>query len=189
MFRGIQKRIDDFCGIICADLFISVGEACRPAHYLSKFHLRKFSSPFDWMMSYALRDIIHFLQNNGDDFFAKIQEIRKDETAYSHRFIKDCQTGMVSMHDFPRNKSIEDYHPEFIAKYKRRFANLKDAILNSKHIVFVGNRDDNLQEIQTFLDEMQKIHTAKYTFINVRHSKNFKMMRKRTIVGGGELYH
>lgn len=183
IFSEIYKRIDDFCGIIRADLFISVGGACRPAHYLQKFNLRTFSSPFDWMMEYKLEHIVYFLKNDGADFFAKFEEIRKDDSGYSHRFVQDSQTGMVSMHDFPRNKSIKDYYPEFIAKYKRRFANLKKAILESKHIVFVGNRNNNLQEFQTFLDEVQQIHTAKYTFINVRHSK--RSMTKRIMIGGG----
>ncbi|MGX2971199.1 DUF1796 family putative cysteine peptidase [Helicobacter sp. T3_23-1059] len=188
MFRWIQKRIDYFYGIIRADLFISVGSACRPAHYLQKFNLRKFSSPFDWMMAYKLEYIAYFLKNDGADFFAKFEEIRKDESRYSHRFVQDTQTGMISMHDFSRDKSVEDYYPEFINKYKRRLANLKNALSNSKHIVFVGNRDNDLQDFQVFLDEMQKIHTAKYTFINVRHSK--RSMTKRTMIGGGgELYH
>ena len=117
------------------------------------------------------------------DFFAKFQVIRKDEIGYVHSFVQDAQTGMIAMHNFPHDKSVEDYYPEFITKYKRRFANLKDAILNSKHIVFVGNRDNVLQDFQVFLDEMQKIHTVKYTFINVRHSK--RSMKKRTMIGGG----
>ena len=52
VFDKIQRYIDDLRGIIVADLFVSVGNACRPAHYLQKFNLRTFSSPFDWMMEY-----------------------------------------------------------------------------------------------------------------------------------------
>ena len=120
------------------------------------------------------------------DFFAKFQVIRKDEIGYVHSFVQDAQTGMISMHNFPHDKSVEDYYPEFITKYKRRFANLKDAILNSKHIVFVGNRDNVLQDFQVFLDEMQKIHTVKYTFIHVKNSK--RSMTKRIMMGGGWNY-
>ncbi len=184
MFDKIQRYIDDYRGIIRADLFVSVGNACRPAHYLQKFKLRSFSSPFDWMMEYKLEHIAYFLKNDGADFFAKFQEICKDESGYSHRFVQDSQTGMVSMHDFPRDECIEAIYPKFIAKYKRRFANLKNAILKSKHIVFVGNRDSNLQEFKRFLEAMQKIHKAQYIFINVRHNENLATMTRSVISGG-----
>ena len=189
IFSVIQGRIDGYRGIIRADLFVSVGNACRPAHYLQKFNLRTFSSPFDWMMEYKVEHIAYFLKNDGADFFAKFQEIRKDESGYSHRFVQDSQTGMVSMHDFPRNERIEAIYPEFIAKHKRRFANLKNAILKSKHIIFVGNRDSNLQEFERFLEAMQKIHKAQYIFINVRHNENLATMTRSVISGGGGEYH
>ena len=188
IFSTIQRRIDTCRGVIYADLFVSVGEACRPAHYLQKYHLRSFSSPFDWCMCYKLEHIIHFLQNDGADFFAKFQEIRQDSQDYSHRFVQDSQTGMVSMHDFVRDKTVAEYYPEFIAKYKRRFANLKSALLKSKCVVFVGNRDDEMDEFQRFLSQMQTIHNAEYIFVNIRH-KQRKIGYKRKIidfnVGGG----
>ena len=189
IFSTIQRRIDTCRGVIYADLFVSVGEACRPAHYLQKYHLRSFSSPFDWCMCYKLEHIIHFLQNDGADFFAKFQEIRQDSQDYSHRFVQDSQTGMVSMHDFVRDKTVAEYYPEFIAKYKRRFANLKSALLKSKCVVFVGNRDDEMDEFQRFLSQMQTIHNAEYIFVNIRH-KQRKIGYKRKIIdfnvrGGG----
>lgn len=186
IFNTIQRHIDDLRGIIRADLFVSVGGACRPAHYLQKFHLRSFSSPFDWMMSYKLGHIIHFLRNDGADFFAQITEIRENESGFPHRFVQDSQTGMISMHDFPREMGINECYNEFIAKHKRRFANLKSALLGAKHIVFVGNRNENMESFENFLNEMQKIHPAKYTLINVRHKKRI-ITRKRVVVfnGGG----
>ena len=72
MFRGIQKHIDYFYGIIRVDLFINVSCACRPAYYLSKFYLREFSLPFDWMIGYKLEHITYFIKNDGAGFFCKI---------------------------------------------------------------------------------------------------------------------
>lgn len=186
IFNTIQGRIDALRGIIRADLFVSMGGACRPAHYLQKFHLRSFSSPFDWMMSYKLEHIIHFLRNDGADFFAQITEIRENESGFSHRFVQDRQTGMISMHDFSREMGIDEYYDEFITKHKRRFATLKNALLGAKHIVFVGNRNENMENFENFLNEMQKIHPAKYTLINVRHKKRI-ITRKRIVAfnGGG----
>lgn len=172
---------------ICADVFISGGNACRPAHYLKKFHLRTFSSPFDWMMVYKLNDIAHFLQNDGRGFFAKIEEIPQDEK-YECRFIKDCQTGMISMHDFPRDKSIDEYYPEFIDKHKRRFEKLKNEIKNAKNVVFIANRNEPMKEFKTFLEKMQNFHKASYTLIIIRQNKQATKLKKTvrmTMRGGG----
>ena len=181
MFGKIQRYIDTWRGIIRADLFISVGGACRPAHYLKRFRLRTFSSPFDWMMNYKLEHIIYFLQNDGADFFKNIENMGADEWVKTHR-IRDIKTGMISIHDF----SISECYPEFISKHKRRFANLKKAIHKSKRIVFLSNRDDDLQEFHTFLDEMKKIHSAKYILCNIRNNENLTTMTKNITNGGGE---
>ena len=186
MLDKTQRCIESLRGNIYADLLVSVGNACRPAHYLRKFHLRSFSSPFDWMMNYKLEHIIHFLRNDGADFFAQISEIDKGESGYTHRFVQDKQTGMISMHDFVRERGIDECYDEFIDKHKRRFARLKSALLGAKHIVFIGNRDESMENFENFLNEMQKIHRAKYTFINVRHKEQITT-RKRVIAfnGGG----
>ena len=189
IFSAIQRRLDDLRGIIRADLFVSVGDACRPAHYLQKFCLRSFSSPFDWMMNYKLEHIIHFLRNDGADFFAQISEIRKGESGYAHRFVQDNQTGMISMHDFSRERGIDECYGEFIDKHKRRFARLKSALLGAKHIVFVGNRNESMENFKIFLSEMQEIHRAKYTLINVRHKEQIFAKKRVIFDGGGELHN
>ena len=129
MLSKIQRYFNK--NTIRADVFISAGGACRPAHYLRKHRLRTFSSPFDWMMCYKLEHIIYFLQNGGQGFFTKIKEIRQNETN-DNRFIQDSQTGMVSMHDFLRSQSIEECYTEFIHKHKRRFIQLKNEIKKSQ---------------------------------------------------------
>lgn len=50
--------------------------------------------------------------------------------------IKDINTGIIFIHDFPLSKSVEEYYSDFIAKYKRRFANLKKALQKLQCIVF-----------------------------------------------------
>lgn len=79
MFSKIQKYIDDYCGIIRTDLFVSVGSVCRPAYYLRRFHLQSFLSQFDWIMNHKLEHIIHFLRNDGANFFTNIEYVGDDE--------------------------------------------------------------------------------------------------------------
>lgn len=186
MLKLIYRYLCAFGGKIRADIFVSGGGACRPAHYLRKFHLRTFSSPFDWMMAYKLNDIVHLLQNDGRGFFAQIKEIPQDKK-YECRFIKDCQTGMISMHDFPRDKSIDEHYPEFIDKHKRRFEKLKNEIKNAKNIVFIANRGEPMSEFKAFLEKMQNFHKASYTLIIIRHNKQATKLKKtvRMTMGGG----
>lgn len=40
--------------LIKVDMFMSVGDACRPALHLREYGLRKLSNPLDWMMCYSL---------------------------------------------------------------------------------------------------------------------------------------
>lgn len=60
--------------LLYTDLALSVGGACKCAHYLQNFSLRKFSSPIDWMMDYALKDIVEMFENNFSTFFTEITE-------------------------------------------------------------------------------------------------------------------
>ena len=173
---------------IRADAFISVGPACRPAQYLRKFNLRTFSSPFDWMMSYSLNDAARLIKCGGAGFFAHYAELERSAADYPHhRFVQDSQTGMISMHDFPRTASVRQHYGEFAAKYKRRFEALKKAICAARHIVFVANRNEDEATFEAFLRQMREFHAASYTFINIRHDEGAKKLIKTSKMtsGGG----
>ncbi len=187
MFDFIKRYFKNRKDKIYADCFISLGGACRPAHYLREFNLRTFSSPFDWMMSYKLSDVTHLIKSGGADFFAKFVELERSEKDYPHhRFVQDSQTKMISMHDFPRQQSVEEHYGEFMAKYQRRFEALKKAILGAKHIVFVANRNENKANFVEFLRQMREFHAISYTFINVRHDEKAEKLKKTIkIVNGG----
>lgn len=198
MFSKIQRYIDDYRGIIRADLFVSVGAdsadgskigGCPIATFLSKYKLRRFSSPFDWLLNVRLSNVSTFLQNNGDGFFANIKEINPNSTSQT-REIKDINTGMVSPHDFPRTERIDEYYPRFIQKHKQRFQRLINNIKKAKRVVFISRRDTNISEFKLFLKSMQRFHSAEYIFVNIRHNEKLTTMTKNIIdIGGGGESH
>lgn len=153
--------------LIYADISISLGEYCRVAWYLSEYNLRKFSSPFDWMMHYKLKDIQEIFHNDFTTFFKNIKENKKYNA--SHRYIQDLNNGMVSIHDFDRDKSIESQYKEFINKMQKRFNRLKSSIINSKNILFVTHRNIDINEFKDFLFFMYNYHNANYTILNIRN--------------------
>lgn len=169
---------------ICADIFISLSAdsadgsrvgGCPIAYFLSKYRLRSFSLPFDWMMNCKLKDITHLIQSEGREFFTQIEQICVNKET---REIRDKQTGIIAIHDFPISQSVEEYYPLFVEKYKRRFKRLIKTIQKNKKIAFLSRRDTSIKEFECFLQEMQKFHKAKYTFINIRHDENITNLQK-----------
>ena len=92
------------------DAIVSIGVACRPSHYLKRFRLRYFSSPFDWMMSYKLDTISIYREYGFSNFFTDYKIIGKSNSNYK---VQDNYTGMISMHDFPISVPVEEFLPFF----------------------------------------------------------------------------
>lgn len=96
------------------DFVISCGPACRPAYYARKLCLRKFSSPCDWMMKYSLATFVEVLRTEGKTMF---RNARYDEV---NKWVYDVDNGMVSMHDFDKNRPLVDQLQGFYEKMERR---------------------------------------------------------------------
>ena len=50
------------------DLIVSLGSSCSPAAHLRRNNLRKFSMPFDWIVTPNLPDVGRVIQNQFQDF-------------------------------------------------------------------------------------------------------------------------
>lgn len=160
------------------DLVISLGAACRSAHYMQKFGLRKGSFPLDWMMNYSLSDAKILFLSEFRIFFANIKQI---DSKNGMRIMQDVDNGMISMHDFPLDSTIEAYHPIFKKKMKRRIERLFTMLKDSKNILFVCNRDESIENFKDFLESINAIYTANYTLINIRHTPNQNKILKKVI--------
>ena len=151
MINKILVSKDAHFNIIHTDLITSMGAACRPAQALKRNNLRVFSSPFDWMMEYKLSTVIDFINNGFDKFFLQSQIIG---TCGKNHIVKDELTGMIAMHSFPKDKTIEEFYPQFIYTMKKRFARLIN-LFKEYTFCFLMNRND-FNDIEEFIYSFEK---------------------------------
>lgn len=186
-----KYRKQHYNELMYADIAISLGDACQSAYHLQQFGLRKFASPFDWMMCYDLKDIQDLFANDFHGFFVDIEEKKDHKGENGCRYITDLRNGMVSIHAFKQNKSIESQYDFFIETMRRRFVRLKNHILQSKHIIFVTSRPSDMQAFEEFLRFMQGYHNASYTILNIAKDKDsnslFDISRKNITVFNDKL--
>lgn len=150
------------------DIVLSLGQACRPAYWLRKHNLRFFSSPLDWMMSYDLNVVIKLFKSRFKNFF--LNKVENFERNLPHRYVQDIDTGMISMHSFPKNISIDDFYYIFIEKMKNRAERMLLTLEKSSDVIFIANRTfSKKDEVCIFLNEIGYFSSANITFININN--------------------
>ncbi len=155
IFRHAHQIINSN-GVIKADIFISMGEACRPALHLREYGLRKFSSPLDWMMSYSLDETHRCFSVGFSDFFAECYD-NGGVDGKERNVVSISNVGMISIHAFPKNIALDEFLPTFRAQNKRRFLRIKNKILNSQSVAFVSARAVSVDKIADFGRKMQTL--------------------------------
>lgn len=170
------------------DVALSLGDACQAAHYLQKFGLRSFASPFDWMKCYGLGEVMELLDSDFCGFFENLSEKVDFDCENGCRHITDVKNGMVSIHAFKKDESIEAQYPLFIKTMKRRFNRFKQSIKESNHILFLTTRRRDYEGFKEFLNFMKGYHAARYTLLNIHNdtSKSILSPAKKTVVQVGE---
>lgn len=172
---------------IHTDLVLSLGPACRPAYHLHKMNLRKFSSPFDWMMCYDLATVVFFFEHGFENFF-KDWKVDENHDGDCWRVV-DNATGMVSLHHFPKVQPAENIHTAFIEKMSKRFERTKQAISTANTVCFVSNRTDDMHEFENFLHKMCSLFPHKnFIIFNTIHS-NKEYWKKIHISNAATIYN
>jgi hypothetical protein len=145
------------------DICLSVGSACRPAHYLKKHGLRFCASPLDWMMRYSLDTVIYLYKTGFNDFF---MSFIKDEEKGRDWYI-DNKNNITSIHygDIGNNSEA------FRKMMKDRFKKINRMLLNAKNICFISNRNENIIVFERFLKDISGIYSGKITYINIRNNQ------------------
>lgn len=152
------------------DLIVSLGSACGPASHLRRHNLRRFSMPFDWVVSNSLSDVNRLLENNfkgfmdlknmslieGSDFFVR-DEVVQPVKSY---FIKDTFYNIISVHDFPviKDQDWTETYPSYKEKLNMRINRFLEALKNSHSVLFVrwAGCYDDVVELQSVLSKMIK---------------------------------
>lgn len=105
------------------DYFISLGSACPLASSMSKYGLRSFSSPFDWLATPNLEWVIHYIETDFKDFLLQKNLERYDENP---RHFRDKESGFRFVHE---DEDFENNYYALKEKYDRRI----DRFLKNVH--------------------------------------------------------
>lgn len=76
--------------------FVSLGPHCATAASMSKFGLRSWSGPFDWLITDHLKWILYYIENNFQGFFEMENlECYKNNS----KRIKDRKSKFIFLHE------------------------------------------------------------------------------------------
>lgn len=155
---------------ITADYFIPLGAACRPAYWLQRLGLRQCALPFDWLELYGFDLIIQTLRDGCHFWFKKYDEY--PYSAHTKKVI-DSVIPLQSIHAFPANQNVAEYLPTFYNIFERRVQRMRDILTNSKHVCFVCNRDELIDDFISFAKNLHAMYPNVYlTFITVYNKEN-----------------
>ncbi|MDO5471980.1 MAG: hypothetical protein Q4F35_01455 [Akkermansia sp.] len=150
------------------DFVISAGPACRPAYHAQKRGMRMFASPCDWMMHYSLMDFIDNLEQDAEDMF-KVAHIEKDGNL---SYVIDEKSGMVSLHHFYHEQSLDWQIPLFSKKMKKRAINTYNCINNSRSVGILMNRNIEKEELIRFAERLCQVFcSTTFHILNIRDIK------------------
>lgn len=171
LFTLILSFDTDVFAIKC-DCIFSVGPACRPAQWLRKTHKRFQSCPLDWMMQYSLDTAMHFFRNKFSDFFEDVRAT--GEIIGSNRVVRDNKNGIVSMHHFNKNVSLESAKWDVRGKMLRRGREVDRILKNSRSIILICNRQkDSFDDFKRFLHNFSRLYPDRnIALINIRSNGN-----------------
>lgn len=157
----------------CYDIYVSIGEACRPVYHLLINGLRAEAYPLDWQMGYSLDTVIHLFETKFVDFFVEIEENK--EWDGENRWINDIKNKIAAIHYFSRNASVEMGQKEFLKKMNKRFTRLDEKLNKAKSAVLICNRTDDLEKLQQFLEKFSTLYPHLIIkLINIRNNENLQ---------------
>ena len=180
-----MKNIDNFY-----DLYVSVGDSCRPAFHLRKHDLRIEAYPLDWMTRYSLDTVIHLFETKFEDFFVETVD-ESTEPFRRWRKVRDTKNNIISVHHFPWAEDIEQSKIEFRDKMKKRFKRLDDNMNNAKRVVLLCYRTDSVDKLQCFLKKISSLYPhLEIKLINMRNNPEMDVneYEKRMYVAGDGLF-
>ncbi|MCA0993869.1 DUF1796 family putative cysteine peptidase [Guptibacillus hwajinpoensis] len=130
------------------DLIVSLGSSCSPAAHLRRNHLRKFSMPFDWIVTPNLPDVGRVIQNQFQNFMLLenlrlqdgqanfLDDTESIQTSKAY-FVQDIQNNMLSVHDFPVHSDLSVTYPAYRQKLDRRIERFLLHLQHSSSVLFI----------------------------------------------------
>lgn len=177
------------------DNIVSLGFFCSTALELERIGLRSNSSPFDWILSFDIGNVIDLISNEFKDFLniKYLKQYRSNPNYYVN-----VKYDIHFYHDFDKYKTLEDQIQYVENKYRRRITNFYEKItsktlfvryISSKEeliyieknisrilevlrkynqendIIFIANKDINSDKLEIFYVEADNEDTVARRFI------------------------
>lgn len=121
------------------DYYISLGSECPIASSMSKFGLRAFSGPFDWLITLDFSWVLHYMETDFQDFL--LQENLERYGSDPNHF-RDKISGIRFIHEV---ENFESEYDKLKEKYNRRIGNFLEKT-KSKVCYLRSMRSENQYE-------------------------------------------
>lgn len=160
------------------DLVFAIGSSCKMVDVLNFMELRQFATPLDWTAGVgpARRDEAPTVWHESA-FDAKIDAIISEfedwfrfedivvfktvSSATGHQYVYNTRTGVLFMHVFPWEESLEQYYPTAYKTMMRRAVRLVRAIKASERVLICwGHRMQNQRNVLDKTVSDSQIHSA-----------------------------
>ena len=155
---------------------ISLGYNCSTAYNLKENNLRSFASPFDWIITFKMEDILRCIKSNFSGFLEKKFIFQDDVIS---KWYLNKKYNMLYGHDFGENDRFPIKFIGFKRKYKRRirkfYNSIKKPTIFYRYCYLKEDLDfivENSKEIEYFLKKYNPkneiIYIIDKTFIGNR---------------------
>lgn len=164
---------------VVTDIYCDKETEIRPLMWLEKYKLCTEFYPINSLMFFSMNTILNAIENGISSYFSTYMEFENDRDT-NYRCVTDIGNKIVSLHNFPLDKSIEDYMPKFKKTCEQQYNQMMKLLSSAKDICFVCNNQLNIKgEFIPFLVRLKELYPNKsYTLINIRHDKSNKKITK-----------
>lgn len=120
------------------DNFVSLGSNCAVASSMSKFGLRGWSGPFDWIITSSFEWVLHFM-DTGFEYFLEKENL--EQSKKNPKEFKDKQSGFYFLHE--GEDLLGEKYNEVQQKYLRRIERfLEKAEKPTCYLRWIGNLEE-----------------------------------------------
>lgn len=132
--------------------FVSLGESCPISASMSKYGLRSYSGPFDWLITDDFQWVLHYIKNDFEDFLQ-----RENLEIYNNnpKQFREKNSGFIFVHD--DECPLEEKYDALKEKYQRRIKNFMSqttkptcffrSIMNDNELKYVNENSEYINEV------------------------------------------
>lgn len=144
-------KVHIYGGNAVFDYFISLGSACPVAFSMSKYGLRSYSSPFDWLITPDFSWVLYHIETGFKNFLLQENLEMYDENPNHFR---DKQSDIRFIHD---NESFINEYGALKRKYSRRIDKFQE--ISKKKVCYLRRMvsEKEIKYVETHVDYIQNI--------------------------------